>query len=573
MRLRPPDGLAFFFVATILILGHASTLRADTVTVGDPANPAGLPAAIRQAHAHGAADITIAPGTYDIPSINHQDTILLDHWNGTTIHATGATLIFEELDHRPVHLVHCTNVTWDGGTLRFARPAFSQGRITGLRSDSQGDSCLLQIDAGYPTNFDPVQTTYNIVDQNTRVLKVNTGDWSPQSADSLGHGLFKLHYPPGRGGGFAVNDWLVCRAPAGNQIVHLDNSEGCTIENVTLQNAGFAAFFETGGGGGNHYLRDKLQPGPRPPGATEDQLVGCGADGFHSTQTETGPDIEDCAYRGVLLDDCIAIHGSFARVVKADGPTITVRDFYPVPRVGDPIRIADMAGFYAEAVCTKVAPGPDDLLQVTLDRSLSVPIDHSQDAEPKKGTKAWDPDFCGQGYKILRCRIGDTRSRGILAKADHGVIEGCTIYGCGMSAISIGPEFWWGEAGYCQNVAVTDNTLTACNKQNGDQAAIWIHGDGAIGNKNIRIAHNTLDTCYGPYMIRIDWAAGVRIEGNKIMHPFDLKLDQPGHAIWLTHSRNVTVRNNSLSDQGPSPGDALGLDPSVNPADVQRPGP
>ena len=83
-----------------------------------PPSRGGLPAAIHQAYQQGAREITITPGTYELPA-SGADTIKLDSWTDTIIHARNVTLIFEELAHRPLHLNRCRNVTWDGGTLRF----------------------------------------------------------------------------------------------------------------------------------------------------------------------------------------------------------------------------------------------------------------------------------------------------------------------------------------------------------------------------------------------------------------------------------------------------------------------
>jgi hypothetical protein len=353
---RPRLFTGVLFLGTVLV-GMASEVQVSGreillpagSLVGDPRIPGDLPAAIDRAHKIGARDITIAPGIYDLPATKQRDTILFDHWSDTVIHANGVKLIFEALNHRPVHFRGCTNVTWEGGTLLFAHPSFTQGRVTAMGSDAKGDYCHWRIDAGYPMDIDPVKTTYDVVDQRNRLLKVNTGDWSPTAAEQTRPGLFRLRYSKGGGGGFAVNDWLVTRAPGGSTIVHLDGCKTCTVKNITLQNAGFAAFFETGGAGGNHYVGCRLQPGPRPVGATEEELVGCGADGFHSTQTVTGPDIEDCIFTGVFLDDCIAIHGRFDRVINAGADDLTLSSAQSPPSAGEPLRIADMKGFFAQA--------------------------------------------------------------------------------------------------------------------------------------------------------------------------------------------------------------------------------
>jgi len=554
----------FLFACGVLL---ATAARGDTVMVGDPQHPADLAAALTQAHTQGAKDITIVPGVYEIPSPHH-DTITLDHWSDTTIHSACVTLIFEDVEHTPVVLQHCARVTWDGGIFRFVHPAFTQGRIAAIGTDDKGAWCDWRVDTGYSSDYE--KSWFNIVDQKTRVLKVNAGDWSPASTDQTSPGLFRFHYPADRAGHFDIGDWLIARAHGGWSIVYLSDCEACTLHDVTLQNGGFAAFHETGGVGGNRYLSCKIETGPRPPGATEDPLVSSGADGFHSNETETGPDIEDCVFSGVFTDDCIAIHGMFDRVTQAEGRKVTLtldgRAFQP----GDSVRIADMNGFFAEAKCAAVEPGPDRTEILTLDRDLTIPIDHTQDGDKKKGTKAYNPRYCGSGYKILRCHLGNTRSRGILVKADNGLIDGNTIEGCGMSGVSIGPEFWWNEAGYCWNVTVSNNTFLNCDLNNSDQATVWIHGDGAIGNRNITIQANTFASCYGEYIIRVDDTNGVQITGNHISHSFELKPWNPGHAIWLEQSKNVKLLDNIVTDQGSFAGPLVGLHASVTPDDVQH---
>ncbi len=256
--------------------------------------------------------------------------------------------------------------------------------------------------------------------------------------------------------------------------------------------------------------------------------------------------------------------------MAANKTEITLASARPLPVVGDSLLIADMNGFFAQAVCAAVSPQSDGTVQITLDHNLDVPIDVSEKSDKRKGTKASDPANCGRGYKILRCRLGDTRSRGILVKADDGLIQGCTISGCGMSGVSIGPEFWWNEAGYCWNVTVSGNTFIQCNKNNGPQAAVLVHGDGAIGNRNITITHNSFDTCYGLSIIRAEWADGVQIIDNKISKPFQIQSTGPGNIISINQSKDVKLLGNIVTDPGPFAGELVGLDRSVSPADIQN---
>ena len=90
--------------------------------------PAQLPRALLDAYAHGARDITITPGTYLLPATG-KDSIELNSWKDVSIHAGGVTIVFEELAHRPFRLRRCEGVTLEGAVLRFASPAFTQGRI------------------------------------------------------------------------------------------------------------------------------------------------------------------------------------------------------------------------------------------------------------------------------------------------------------------------------------------------------------------------------------------------------------------------------------------------------------
>jgi hypothetical protein len=510
------------------------------IVVGDPARGVDLPAAILNAYAQGARDITIAPGIYRIPPMG-KCPISLERWKDATIHAGKVTIIFEELTQRPIRLSRCENVTWQGATLRFAEPSFTQGRIKSLGEDAQGKYLDWQIDAGYPI-FDPVKSMLDVVDQNTRLLKTGTGDAGCKSAESRGPGLFRLREPNGLLGSAVAGDWLFTRRPGGgDSIIQLDGCGHCTMRGITLQNSGFAAFFETGGEGGHHYVDCRVAPGPKPAGATEEQLVGCGADGFHSAGTRKGPSIERCAWEGLLHDDCIAIHGSLQKVERAEGKKLVMekgnRGGFAV---GEPVRISSKDGFFSEFTCSALRTLDHEgrLLELTLDRESNAPA----------GAKASNPLCDGAGYRILNCTLGNCRSRGILVKADNGLIEGCAISGCGMSAISIGPEYWWGEADYSQNVTVKGNALRNNVLNGSETGVVFVHGDGAMGNRNITITGNHFDRNYGQIAIHAEDTDGIRIGDNRfITSPIPL----PGKArtvLDFTSTKNIALRGNVVEN-------------------------
>ncbi len=519
--------------------GTPPQLPAAQVVIGNPANAAGLPAAILDAYAKGAREITIAPGTYQIPPTG-KSAISLDRWRNATIRAKEVTIIFEELGQLPIHLNHCENVTLEDATLLFAEPSFTQGRVKAIGEDAQGKYLDWQIDAGYPV-FDPVKSCLDVADQNTSLIRTGTGDFGCKSTESLGKGLYRLRQINGRLGSTLVNDWLWTRRPGGgSSIIHLDGCSHCTMRRITMQNSGFAALFETGGEGGNCYVDCRWEPGPKPAGATEAQLVSCGADGFHSAGTRAGPTLTHCAWEGLLHDDCIAIHGGLQKVVRVEGNQLILERGNKGGFVaGEPVRISSGNGFFGEFTCANLRVLHDEggLLELTLDRESGAPAD----------AKASNPRHNGAGYKILDCTLGNCRSRGILVKADHGLIEGCTISGCGMSAISIGPEYNWGEADYSQDVIVRGNTLRNNVLNGSDAGTVYVHGDGAVGNRNITIAGNFFDRNYGQIAVYAEDTDGLLVDSNRFVGS-SIPLPKGVRTILdFKSSKNIALKQNTVT--------------------------
>ena len=198
---------------------------------------------------------------------------------------------------------------------------------------------------------------------------------------------------------------------------------------------------------------------------------------------------------------------------------------------------------------------PEMYLELTLDKAVSAPA----------GAKAGNPDRCGKSYKIIDCVLGNTRSRGILVKADDGVIRGCSIDGCCMSAVSIGPEYYWNEANYCWNVTVTGNRFRRNALRNNSRAdgVIFLHGDGAVGNRDIQITNNVFDGNYSPFMMNLGWADGVVVADNIINTPSPLPLQDAGYIVSLHDARNVRLIRNTYRQPGPSVAQAVGIGKDV----------
>jgi hypothetical protein len=124
----------------------ASKQSSATARIGDPSQAANLPGELQAAYDKGARDITINPGTYNLPATG-KIPFGWNSWSDTIIRANGVVIVFEELKQKPVILKNCRNVTFEGAILRRAEPAFTQGRIVAMGRD-ETPWIDWQIDAG-----------------------------------------------------------------------------------------------------------------------------------------------------------------------------------------------------------------------------------------------------------------------------------------------------------------------------------------------------------------------------------------------------------------------------------------
>ncbi len=326
---------------------------------------------------------------------------------------------------------------------------------------------------------------------------------------------------------FQTNDWLVARAGGQGFAYYLNGSTNCTLQGCVSQTGGFATFREHLGGG-NRMLDCLIQPAPVPPvGGTEAPVVACAADGVHTTLTYPGLHVENLVCQGVFLDDCVTIHGSNNDVVSSSGNTVT---FDGAGRfvVGDPVRIYSANGtYFAQANCTAIQNVGGGNYQLTLDQSLAIP----------GGCAGENPKYNGSGYKVINCQLGNVRSRAILNKADNGLVTGCTIQNA-STAMTFGPEIYWGGGGYSWNLNITNNTMVNCGR------GIFFDTAGAIGNLNNTIQNNYFQDVALGRAIHVNSSGNLTIDGNYFVNPApDYNL------IYLSQTTNIVLRRNFVTNQ------------------------
>jgi hypothetical protein len=177
-------------------------------------------------------------------------------------------------------------------------------------------------------------------------------------------------------------------------------------------------------------------------------------------------------------DDGIAIHGSYALLVEANGDRI-IADYRArgeLCRPGDTIRFLDEKRAAAgEAHVKTVSKRPDYQPKMAVPDSPS----HFKDLEKAKyyelvldreipvqaGWMMCNADATGSGFTIRNCIIRHNRARGMMIKGSDGLIEGCTVEGCTQSGIGIWPEIagTWCDGDYAHNVIVRNNVIRDCH--------------------------------------------------------------------------------------------------------------
>ena len=475
-------------ILILFILLAAPPVPADPPTENRPSNPparprrteihvasedpAALQRSIEEAARGGFTDIVIPAGTYRLGAPRDGRFYLrFAGLSGVTIDAAGVTLL--RTDPRPggVLFENCRDVTLTGLTLVNETPPFTQGTIEAIAGG--GASYDLRIDAGYPTNFDdpryfPAGPTGYPFDAATRQWKAGTADCSFEKVERLGPDRFRLTAgrPIDPRYGAAKGDLMAFRG-AGNADVRLGNCSGMTLSGLTIKAGTGFCVHEDGGEGGNAY-HYAVTYGPRPAGATADPLMACDADAFHSSNVRRGPTVSGCRFEG-MPDDGIAVHGRYALVTGNDGKNDKAvfaagAEFF---RPGDPLRLFDARGEPAgEAVVKAVAEakGYEPAAPIRhahfkghAHRWFRLELDRALAAGPE--FLAGDPAANGSGYVLRDNDIRNHRARGMLLKADDGLVENNRIDGSTIAGIVLAPELWWNEACYSRNVTLRGNAV------------------------------------------------------------------------------------------------------------------
>jgi polygalacturonase len=191
---------------------------------------------------------------------------------------------------------------------------------------------------------------------------------------------------------------------------------------------------------------------------------------------------------------------------------------------------------------------------------------------------ASNPAALGSGFVVRNNTIRHHRARGILIKADDGLIEGNTIDGSTIAGIVLAPELFWREACYSRNVTIRNNTIRRCGTAT---AGPWTSQAGALsvtaevqpgskpGHRNIVIENNRFIENDGVNLL-LQAVDGVRVKGNRFERADQAatrrgsnhRID-PSALIWLSGCANVRFEDNRVSEPGSALSRLIGLGPET----------
>ena len=560
------------------------------VAVITPADGASVQRGIMAAYHAGQKTVTIPPGVYEIPAQEKGSIHLkFEDLHDFEIDARGAVFVTADQRKGSVLFRRCRHVAFRGATVRNGTPPLTQGVIEAVAPDRS--SCDVRVDAGYPATLDDpayfeAALTFYLFDPKTRLLKDGSKDNNCTRTERLGPDRFRLHAKTHFWPDVAPGNLFATRGKGGMGIMNQDCEE-MTFEDVTMEFAGTFGFFEIWGEGGNVYRRIRVQPGPKPPGATGEPLLSEVADGFHSAAMRHGPTIEN-SFLTRMPDDGIAIHGYFVGVRQVEGTRVVISQGHPNPyfKPGDHFGAVSKTGIpIGEAVVTAEKGLPDNFLPpmasqfrvISESHSFAeLTLDHELPVTP--GDFGETSDRLGSGFILRGNTIKDHRARGLLLKAHDGLVENNTVEGSSIAGIALLPQLWWGEAGFCRNVVVRGNTVrhvgyASVTPESSQAGAITVLGEldtpEARGNRNIAIEGNTIEDVDG-VNLELDGVEGCVVRHNRFVHAQReattrgaAKVD-PGALVFINRARDVRLEDNTVEGLGAANKTLIKLTPNAS---------
>ena len=219
----------------------------------------------------------------------------------------------------------------------------------------------------------------------------------------------------------------------------------------------------------------------------------------------------------------------------------------------------------AQAIITGLDTSKDGEVRLTLDRDVQIlhpwgidKIDTSQGRRDLQEVDGIDriANFNSVGQSIIRnCQFQNMRARCVLVKNSNTLIENNVFHNTHMTAILVGPEFYWGEAPQVRNLIIRDNRFI-----NIDGSSINIacfNSENSMDNKNILIENNSFVNYGAKGGTSISGKQGTAVlvrnsDGVKILNntfePSQAAISMKAPPILVEVSKNVIMEGNIIKD-------------------------
>ena len=422
--------------------------------------------------------------------------------------------------------IRCQNVSLNGLTITNRRPAATEGQI------------IASTDSTFDITFDPqlycyidsiVQGRYYFYSRRRRHFYY--GHIGEGRQLSPGHIRFLSHSHP------AVDDILIIRYCGHYRpCIQILESQDISINNVSLRS--FSGMGVVGHLSHNICI-DGLCVKPE-----EGRFSSTSTDATHFTSCSGDLIIRNSYFAG-NGDDCTNIHNyywTFLPQTADNQVEIRVEDAdlhaqsLDIPNVGDTLHIVsrqDMSTL-AEAVVTAAdSSWADWRVLVTLD-------------SPMTDFKAKDCLLYNHSrfprVRIENNKVDYNNGRAFLLKARDISVTGNDISRCTLSAIKLGAELSWREAGPVEHVLIQGNRIQHTGTADGYRASCVMLTTEApktppLVNRNITICDNRFQSDR-PVSILLQDAESISITANQFVG---------GSGIEQKNCDNITIQNNTLT--------------------------
>ena len=544
---------------------------------------------IDDAYLSGQKELTLPKGAYRLWPRGDQDVIdthiLLKDMHDFTLNAYDVVFVYQDLTVCGLQLLNCQRVQINGLTVDYESTGHAQCKITGF--DPEDRYFTVHVDEGYQYELDnpsitPDEFATAFYDKDTRLLIEDMrglGYFTRDCVEDLGDRNLKIHthLTTDQKDRLRIGDFFILGSrPIMRGTTYTIDCSDVTYKDYTVW-SGLFAVAERGTKKRTKYLNFRVVPGPKPYGATEERIRSTAGDAAHMRSCYEGALMENC-YCENMGDDGVNFYGLFSRVAEQVGEnTLIIAERLPLGFApGERLRIYDReVSKIGEFTVILAAPMPKDYRPAsdTLNRNMGCASFEANayykvilDRRLRVSAGDWvsNTAHVGNGFILRNNTYRNLPSRGVLIKANDGLIENCTFDHCGATGVQIRPEIDWVESGYSHRITIRNNTFIDCGERGGDNSVIMVSGHKAHDQRDIVIEGNRFISSHS-VEVGLGCAQGVTLRDNHF--GIDSKTDSLP-CVFLRNGRDFWFFDNRFSGNrvpvasGSTPQEIYGIAPA-----------